>query len=614
MWQPLATLVLIAACVENTLGPLGDAADGVGESSGADTARSVTCSGVPPEDATVTLSTECTMPMVDWNLRNKWTWDTGPHRFPDPHVGRLVDSDGDGEITTRDDTELLVSDPFRGYEENPVWALSGEGDVVAEDDGVEGWGMFGTIGDVEPTRVGMEYLMLGISAAADQGAAAAADVGQILYDVPIGTPSDYFWGPIFLADLDADGAVEVIGGATVSSASDGALLFSLGETGSAEESVAADLDLDGMPEIVVGTTSGPVILDNTGVVRARCLVSGATDGDSAFESTVALGNLDDDPEGEIVVARPGVLAICEADGTVDHEIATSSLTVQDVAIAELTSDSSPDIVVAEWREEDAAPSIAAYDRALNLLWRHVFSTDERRARLAVADLDGDGRHEVIVHRESGSLVILGPDGILLGAIDAPLTSGLGAPIIADIDGDGLAEIILTGEDTSVAVYTNDAGGWPVVGAEDPWPGIDHFPGDRNLDGTLPNPGDVAWLIPGHNVWNGLAPGREALPDLGVSITGACSDDCVTTTVTVYVSNSGGADEPMPVTVELSGLDDGALLGSELLDSVSSGVDRVVQFDVASNGMGSGVRAFVTSPWAECQDMPNEAILNDLPCR
>ncbi|MSP56922.1 MAG: hypothetical protein EXR69_15160 [Myxococcales bacterium] len=100
--------------------------------------------------------------------------------------------------------------------------------------------------------------------------------------------------------------------------------------------------------------------------------------------------------------------------------------------------------------------------------------------------------------------------------------------------------------------------------------------------------------------------RAALPDIGVELTDACSDDCETTTINAYICNSGAADEPIPITLELLRIDDGALLATEVIDDLASGCRRAVQLHEPSAAVGSGVRAVVTSPWAECQNAPNEA--------
>ncbi len=612
-----AVLFPLLGCIDNSVAPAHSAARVPVRDDTGDSAWSPddACPASEPPDRTVGRSGACTLPTPDWNLTVKWYWNAPNHWQREAHVGRFEDSNGDGAVTVLDDMQVLLNDSAWGRTDNPMFVLSGTGTVLRADNALAGWGMYATVGDADPSRPGMEYLMAGLSSDAAVFAAAAGGPGTLLYLVPLDVDRSAAGGQPFLADLDADGSPDVLGSAGVNSALDGRLLFTIpaSDVGGVR-AVAADLDLDGLPEIVAELNWEPAILDNAGRLSAVCPILDTLE-TVAGNMLFAIGNLDDDPEGEFAVARPGVLAICEADGAIGHAISTGSANATNVGIGELTGDDIPELIVDESRSDEAIPvSVAAYDRNLSLLWRHTMSAGDGKAPFAVADLDGDGLHEILVHRASGGLLILSHDGTELASIAGSATGGQDGPIIADIDGDGLAEILVAGEQPTLTVYTNDAGGWPVVGASDPWPSTDHFPGDRNLDGTLPDPGDVHWLIPGHNVWQGLTPGRAALPDVGVELTDACSDDCRSTVITAYVSNHGDADDPMPITIELSNIDDGTILDTAVLDGIPVGGSLAVEFRVASDAVGTGVRVVATGAWAECGDVPNDAVLTDLPCR
>ena len=610
-------LLLLPACIENgvsskhsdaTFGP--DSTD-----SETDSARE-TCPDTFPADGVVTVPGTCTFPIPDWSLVLKWEWDGGDHWQRMAHVGRFEDSDGDGLIGIHDAMGVMLHSREQIFDTSPLCVVSGDGVTLYDDYSLDGWGMYATVGDTDPSRPGVEFLLAGMSPDGGTYASAAAGPGGLMFLSPVAVDQDYGGSTVFLADLEADGEPELLESAAVTSAVDGTTLFVLVPSDSeGTRTVAADLDLDGFPEIITGADREPVIFEHDGQRGPTCPILDIDPSESGGMN-FAVGNLDDDPEGEFAVNRPGILAICEADGTLNRGIASGSVNSTTIAIADLTGDGLPELIVDQYRLSDAIPvSIAAYDLKLNELWRHPLGASDARAPLTIADLDGDGVHEILVHRGGGGLVILDQDGNELASMDGTATGQhVDAPIVSDIDGDGLAEILISGEQPSLTVYTNDAGGWPVEGADYPWPAIDHFPGDRNFDGTLPDPGDVHWLIPGHNVWQGLAPGRAALPDIGVELTDACSDDCETTTINAYVSNSGAADAPMPITLELLRIDDGALLATVVIDDLASGHRRAVQLQVPSADVGSGVRAVATSPWAECQDAPNEAVITALPCR
>lgn len=602
---------LAAGCIENRVEPGRSSSPVASHDSGPSPDA---CPTNRPQDATAEVTGTCTTPAWDWSLAEKWHWDAGDRLQRDAHVGRFEDSNDDGAITILDSVQIALNDPEWGLRDNPLFMLSGTGTVLLEDHDLDGWGMYATVADADPTRLGMECVGAGLSSDAATFATAMVGMGTLAYLVPLEVDEDSTGGPVFLADLDGDGAAEAVANGVVTSAQDGQLLFTFPSPGTGTvRPVAADLDLDGLPEIVADLNFEPAILNNQGQLRATCPILAANDwvdGNMIF----AIGNLDDDPEGEFAVVRPGILAICEADGTIASEVASGSSNATTIGIADLTGDGTAELIVDEWRSDAVIPvSVAAYDRKLNLLWRRALSELDGKAPLVVVDLDGDGLPEILVHRGSGGVVILSHDGVQLAEIDGTATGGSYAPIVADLDGDGLAEILISGMSPTVTVYTNDHGGWPVKGGEDPWPAIDHFPGDRNFDGTLPNPADVHWLIPGHNVWQGLESGRDALPDIGLELTDACSDDCQTTVITAYVSNQGAADDPTPVTVTLTSMD-GTILASEVLTDIPSGVRRAVQFSVSTAETESGVRASARGVWAECTDVPNEAVLTELPCQ
>ena len=454
----------------------------------------------------------------------------------------------------RDAVTILLMEPTRGVSGNPPVLLSGAGEVLYEDDTFDEWSMYATVGDADPTRVGMEYLLVGLSADVSVLAVAASAPGTVLYLEPVAVDRhDVGLGAPFLADLDADGAPEVIGRGMATSAVDGRTLFTFpASDSSGVRAVAADLDLDGFPEILAGLDHEPAIRDGAGQLIAVCAI-GELGPDEDDNTIFAVGNLDDDANGEFVVVREGVLAVCEADGSIRAATMTGSANATVVGIAELTGDDAPEILVDEYHPAEAVRvSVAAYDRDLRLLWRHPLSVDDGKAPFSVADLDGDGRHEVLVHPSVGGLLVLSPAGEVLTTIDGPGTGTIDPPIVADIDGDGLAEIV--------------------------------------------------------------ASGRAALPDLTVDLAYACSDDCQATVLVAYVSNRGGADALMPITLELSNLDDGAVLARAELDGLPSGVSRAIELEVPTASVGAGVRMNVSSRWAECLDASNEVVITDLPCR
>jgi len=552
-----------------------------------------------------------TPPQVDWGLTEKWRWDGRDDVVHDAHVGRFQDSDGDGVVTSADSVEVLLSSVFDDSNTAPT-LLWGDGTLHVTAEDLSGWGQFGSIGDVDPSRPGAEWVLSGVDVSPLDLVVGVA--GSILYSATVDVDVDLFQGQPFLTDLDGDAVPELIGGAAVVDSSDGRLLFALRPTPDAQSlrTVASDLDLDGVPELLGSQDAEPAVLDAGGGLLAVCpILHGANPIDSNM--IYAIGNLDVDPEGEFVVTRAGIVAICEVTGHIDAEISLEWGESRTVAIAQLDEDEDAELVI-----DQSAPSfgsrVIAYDTSLNELWRFQLAEEEGTAPLSVADLDGDGRHEVIVQASGGTLYVLGPDGAELASAAAPVNGGFSPPIVSDLDGDGLAEILVVGETPSVAVYTNAAGGWPAAGAQDPWPGVDHFPGDRNVDGTLPTGRLAPWLMAGQNVWGGSATGVADLPDLGVEVGDVCSQDCETTRVIAYVSNVGRADSASPIDVTVYDLGTGERVGSTTVGSLRAGTSVTVDIGIPSDAGDAGIEVTVHADYAEYADAPNSATSLARPCR
>lgn len=611
--RPAATgalLLALAGCIQNSVGPIRTDPGPPDDSSAMDSDGGE-CGASQP--AVVPAPRSCVLPPVQWDLGVKWRWDDGEHLQQVPHVGRFEDTDGDGLITARDPVEILLTRAAWG-QTNPQYLLSGSGELLSEFQTLTGWGMYATLGETAPENPGMEWVMAGLSPDASSFAVATAGATGLLYKTEIAAVAEVSSGPVFLTDLDADGAPEVVGSGFASRAIDGSMLFDFAAPhAGSTRTVAADLDLDGLPEIVAEEAFQPVVLSHDGLRLAVCPILDAgttTEGNMMF----AIGDLDADAEGEFVAARPGLLAVCDIDGALVASLAVESVNATTLGIGELDGDATPEIVVDEYRTGAAVPeSIAAYTSDLRLLWRHDLAVDDGKAPFALADLDGDGRHEVLVHPSSGGVVILGPDGSVLAEIDGPATGGSDGPIVADLDGDGLAEILVAGESPSVEVYTNEAGGWLVAGADAPWPGVDHFPGDRDVDGSLPSGGEAPWGTRGRNVWQGMAAGPMGLPDLDIQLVQACSDDCETTTVAGTIANIGTGDYPVPITVDLYDAGSGEVLGTQTFDSLAAGSARAFQFHVRTDPTVPSVRVEASGAWAECDGPPNVAELTELPC-
>ncbi|PYR47170.1 MAG: hypothetical protein DMF95_17015, partial [Acidobacteria bacterium] len=218
-----------------------------------------------------------------------------------------------------------------------------------------------------------------------------------------------------IADLDGDGRRDVI--TTSGSTSPGVYLFAYRHDGTLRPGfpvnfagsvhtfpVVGDVDGDGVPEIIVTGFGGRVLIfSNTGVLKRTVLLQGTW-----FYSTApALADLDGDGIPEIIVQTNSHLNVVKGDGSV----------------------------------------LAGWPRALPA------NTTLGNASPVVGDVDGDGLPEIVtvVSDNNGSgggyLLVYRRDGTLIPGYPRRI-AGLGngaVPAIADIDGDGRNDIIVASD-------------------------------------------------------------------------------------------------------------------------------------------------------------------------
>ncbi len=566
-------------------------------------------------DRAVAVDDTCAAVPVDWNLHELWEYDDELSMVT-AHAGRFDDTDGDGVIT-RGDAMSLWGCPYSLYRApgSAVLVDGATGTLDRRDATYDNnYRMYARTADFDSSRLGMEIAsptdVRGSGAFLASADEASTYAWNFYADDVIGVP--------WFVDMDGDGAPEVVVGHLVLDPTDGRILRDLDPGTYSIHTVAADLDGDGLPELVSITSGGVGIWPGTGGNPAICPL-GHLD-----IAQFAIGNLDGDADGEIVVAGDHVLAICEADGTLDASIARSSVGGATVGIGELDGDPEPEIVIDDNTNDGTTQTaaIVAYDTDLTELWRHPEDMSGGAWNpFTLSDLDGDGRHEIIV-REHYALTILDSTGDLL----ATAPTGFGnnhwknGPLVVDVDGDDLAEIVVSGSDPTMQVFENDAGGWLIDEAGVPSPGMDQHPGILNEDGTVPSPAERFWTDPARNVWQGHAIGTPDRPNLAVTIDDVCAESCTRAdaayVVTVYVENLGATDVLEPIGVDLQRASDGVVVGSAVVAAgLPSGVARAVEVRVPVTDAIGGLRASVDPGAAilECDELDNTADWTDLPC-
>ncbi len=239
----------------------------------------------------------------------------------------------------------------------------------------------------------------------------------------------------------------------------------------------ADLDGDGLKEIVAASdeiyawhSHGGEVRDGDGDPRSDGIY--AIDGTGGYRCSPAVGEVDGDPEPEIVAA----------------------------AWSNVGTELNPVYEVFVWNAEDGTVASGWPAATARFCW----------ASPVLADLDNDGRSEVIIPCADGKLYCWRYDGSeFLDGDENPLTTGvfadLGAqyiyasPAVADIDGDGSLEILQPAAMESVYCFKVDgsqAPGWPVYVELKAYssPAIGDVDGDGDLEIAISSKAWRTWIF------------------------------------------------------------------------------------------------------------------------
>jgi M6 family metalloprotease-like protein len=227
--------------------------------------------------------------------------------------------------------------------------------------------------------------------------------------------------------------------------------------------VAADLDRDGLKEIIAGCADGLVYVWSSD----GALVEGwPRSVGSAVTSKPAVCDVDLDSRQEVVVAASGgQVCIYNDDGSVCSgwpQAAGGALSGTPL-LADIDDDGLVEVICAcrdgkvyAWNEDGS--------RADG--WPVRLSYDEIWMSPGAADIDGDFLADVIVGVYGGELYAIGGNGKVIDGWPVPIGRGCGrgAPCMADFDGDGSLDIAVSGLfSNSIYVLGRDGkikGGWP----------------------------------------------------------------------------------------------------------------------------------------------------------
>ncbi|HEX8434852.1 FG-GAP-like repeat-containing protein, partial [Archangium sp.] len=397
------------------------------------------------------------------------------------------------------------------------------------------------------------------------------------------------WGGPSLADLDGDGAVEILDGNRVYD-STGALRW-VGSDGmggaqyTGPVSFAADIDQDGKQEVVNGRSiyrhDGTLLCANTDIPHGFAGVA----------------NFDEDAAGEIVVSGHGKVSLLDQD--------CSLLWSVDVPagghggspnIADFDGDGQLEIgLPGEWAytvlEADGTPRWSS----------PIQDYSSGRTGSTSFDFEADGKLEVVY---SDELMLRIYDGAS-GAVRWEIVNSTGTthenPVIADVDGDNAAELVVVSNDHAypgthgVRVFHDRREGWAPTRRI--WNQHAYSVTNIHDDGTVPTHPKSHWLQPGLNTFHanvagylGEGPSPYAASDLVSAEVSASCDGEGTLWLGARVTNQGEAPVAAGLKVAFyagNPASGGTLLGvASVADALPAGASTRVALSLASAPGGS----------------------------
>ncbi|MFN5430799.1 MAG: FG-GAP-like repeat-containing protein [Cyclobacteriaceae bacterium] len=300
--------------------------------------------------------------------------------------------------------------------------------------------------------------------------------GVISYAAQINFPTGLYPASVAIGDLDGDGKADLAvtnrGSNTISvfrnTGTPGAISYAAKidfATGSSPRSIAfGDLDQDGRTDLAVTNYSHNTVsvFRNTGTPGTISYAAKIDFPTGLYPASVGIGDLDGDGKADLAVASSGsnrisVLRNTGTSGTISYAAKIDFATnfyAHRVAIGDLDGDGKADLAVANSGSSTISvlrntgtPGTISYAAKID------FAADSDPNSLAIGDLDGDGKADLAVTNGGSSTVSVfrntGTPGTISYAAKIDFATGLGPVSLAigDLDGDGKADLAVMNGNT-----------------------------------------------------------------------------------------------------------------------------------------------------------------------
>jgi hypothetical protein len=492
-----------------------------------------------------------------------------------PIVIQLDDDDCDGKVTAKDIPEIVFT-TFSGgnYGSNGVVrAISVVGGAI-----VEKW----TAPGANPSRSLAAGNIDGVPGnevvfCATDGSVSALTAGG----APLWASPPLGCGELSIADLDADGAPEVISEGGILDGAKGTVKASYSATPH-NFMVVSDIDADGKLDVVTGRQGfrgdGALFVD-TGLGSPGALWPAVADFDKDGKPEVVV--VDNDLHTIFLwrydAAQPGGFSVVRAPLDINKDLDPNLCPMGDwgnkhgggpPTVADFNGDGFPDVALAGGvgyavldGKKLVDPAVAGDD---TFLWiKQTQDCSSASTGSTVFDFDGDGKAEVVYSDERFLRIYEGPTGAVLWETCNTTGTLIENPVIADVDNDGHADIVAVSNSyanvsplyqcndgvhmsqAGVRIFGDTEGRW--VRTRRVWNQHAYHITNIEEDGTVPAKELPNYTQPGlNNFRQNKQPGSEfAAPDAVVSAAPWCFSDYG---LAATVRNVGEAALPAGVVV------------------------------------------------------------------
>jgi len=304
---------------------------------------------------------------------------------------------------------------------------------------------------------------------------------------------------IALADLDADGDVEIIAGRAVADHDGTTLWVADDEVVPHASTTAADLDGDGDLEVVLGHSA----YHHDGTVYYRSTLE---------PGYPQVANLDADPDPEILVVGPSGISVLEHTGEVKYAGRTQAGVPaawwdRPATIHDFDGDGAAEFAAS------SAYQYSVFDAEATLRWTSSIDDASGLAAGTAFDFLGDGTAEAM-YADQSRLFIYDGDGRIALSVPRSSWTAIEYPVVADVDDDGSAEIVVVSNAyherqtaPTVQVIADAEDRW--IAARRIWNQHAYHVTNVREDGTIPTVQPPSWRLLNTFRTNAQIEGEEA---------------------------------------------------------------------------------------------------------